>query len=29
MPDPLLVLGISGEILGEEAFLVKKPPHQK
>jgi hypothetical protein len=29
MPDPLLVFGISGQVLGEEAFLVKEPPDQK
>src|SRR5262249_26502157 len=29
MPDPLLVFGISGQVLGEEAFLVKEPPYQK
>jgi hypothetical protein len=26
MPDPFLVFGISGQVLGEEAFLVQEPP---
>jgi hypothetical protein len=29
MPDPFLVFGISGQVLREEAFLVKEPPYQK
>lgn len=29
MLDPFLVFGISGQIPGEEAFLVKEPPNQK
>ena len=28
-PDPLLVVGISGQIPDEQAFLIKESPHQK